>query len=199
MHSEQVLLFQFFFGFGLLVFTGACLYRRTRVDAFREQIFSLRDELFDYMWRHNLSYDLPAYRLTRLQLNGMIRLADRIHLFTFVVVVYQMYKQYFSGKKKKEIEIIQAIEDIEDGNRRRYFKAVHKQIASRLVHFVFLEGLGAFLFRPLQMAHKSLSILEFCYDFLYEATEDWAERLIKLGGDQEMARRVLGNNHARWV
>ena len=82
------------------------MYRLTRVDAFREDIFSIRDELFDYMWRNNLPYDMPAYRLTRLQLNGMIRVSDQIHLFTFVVVVYQMYRQYFSGVRKRDIEIM---------------------------------------------------------------------------------------------
>ncbi len=40
-----------------------------RLDCFRQNMFSVRDELFDYAAAGNISFDNPAYILLRLQMN----------------------------------------------------------------------------------------------------------------------------------
>jgi hypothetical protein len=68
-----------------LAFALVCLWvlvfmcwRTYRVDALRQQLFALRDELFDYATSGAISYDDPAYGKLRLLMNGMIRFAHRL-------------------------------------------------------------------------------------------------------------------------
>jgi len=53
-------------------------WRTYRVDALRQRLFALRDELFDYATSGAISYDDPAYWNLRLLMNGMIRFAHRL-------------------------------------------------------------------------------------------------------------------------
>lgn len=64
-------------------------YRAYRLDLLRFYIFRSRDELFEAADRGDLSFDSPAYGMTRQTLNGMIRFAHEIGLwrgvFAFLV------------------------------------------------------------------------------------------------------------------
>ena len=51
-----------------------------REDALRHQLFEIRDELFDYATRGEISFDSPAYGMMRTLLNGQIRHAHRARL-----------------------------------------------------------------------------------------------------------------------
>jgi len=44
-----------------------------RHDAFREDIFSVRDEMFLYAAQGNIEFDNPAYTLLRNRMNGLLR------------------------------------------------------------------------------------------------------------------------------
>ena len=61
--------------------------RLTKVDEYRERLFTLRDELFDYMWGNDLPFDDPAYLKLREYLNQGIRLAETFTLPIFLTVV----------------------------------------------------------------------------------------------------------------
>lgn len=74
--QEQVYLAQLLPTLMLATVVLSCVWRTTKVDCYRENMFTLRDELFDYMWRNGLSFDLRAYRLMREYINGSIRIAD---------------------------------------------------------------------------------------------------------------------------
>ena len=52
-----------------------------RLDGFRQEMFSLRDELFDYAYSGKIGFDDPAYRLLRQLMNGFIRYAHRLTFF----------------------------------------------------------------------------------------------------------------------
>jgi hypothetical protein len=70
--------------FALLVFW---LIPNYRLDLFRQEVFAVRDELFDYARAGNISFADPAYRLLRQSFNGFIRYAHRL---TFYKVVMTM-------------------------------------------------------------------------------------------------------------
>lgn len=67
-------------GIGLLILIAFFLRWYAR-DALRENLFAIRDEMFDYMWQHSLSFETPAYTMLRGSMNGLIRFAHRISLF----------------------------------------------------------------------------------------------------------------------
>jgi hypothetical protein len=56
-----------------------------RLDCFRQKMFQVRDELFDYAADGNIAFDDPAYILLRVQMNAMIRYGHQITLFRALV------------------------------------------------------------------------------------------------------------------
>ena len=52
-----------------------------RVDSFRQKMFSVRDEMFDFAADGNISFDDPAYILLRTQMNGLIRYGHQLTVF----------------------------------------------------------------------------------------------------------------------
>jgi hypothetical protein len=56
-----------------------------RLDCFRQNMFTVRDELFDYAASGNISFDDPAYVLLRRQMNGMIRYGHQLTVFRVLV------------------------------------------------------------------------------------------------------------------
>ena len=70
--------------FALLVFW---LIPNYRLDLFRQQVFCVRDELFDYARAGNISFKHPAYRLLRQSANGFIRYAHRLTFYRIVTTI----------------------------------------------------------------------------------------------------------------
>ena len=64
------------------------LYRDLRIDLFRQELFSLRDELFDYAASGAISFDHPAYGTLRMTMNGYTRFAHRMTLLQVLLYVY---------------------------------------------------------------------------------------------------------------
>ena len=91
--QEQLAIGNLCLSLGLIAFAIGYMYRRTRVDRYREHLFTLRDGLFDYIWKNDISFDLPAYRLMRTFLNGAIRVADKVTPLSFVAIVLIISRQ----------------------------------------------------------------------------------------------------------
>lgn len=56
------------------------LYRDYRVDQFRQSLFAIRDELFDFAADGNIGFDHAVYRGLRELINRQIRFGHRIRL-----------------------------------------------------------------------------------------------------------------------
>lgn len=63
--------------FGLVII-ALWLYRDYQVDVFRENLFELRNELFDFAATGGIPFDDPAYRGLRAVCNGYIRFGHRV-------------------------------------------------------------------------------------------------------------------------
>ena len=65
-------------------------YRDLRVDKFRQEMFALRDELFDYAGSSaQLSFDDTSYGILRSAINGFIRHGHRFTLWqTLATLVF---------------------------------------------------------------------------------------------------------------
>ena len=61
--------------------------RSMRVDSLRQKLFALRDEMFDFAFAGNISFNDPAYKLLRDQMNGLIRYAHQLTLFRLLISV----------------------------------------------------------------------------------------------------------------
>jgi hypothetical protein len=52
-----------------------------RLDSFRQNMFALRDELWDYAADGHISFEDPAYKLLRQLMNGFIRYAHQLTFY----------------------------------------------------------------------------------------------------------------------
>ena len=58
---------------------------RIVLDTFRQDLFAVRDELFDWFLSNNLSLSLPAYRESRKMMNTMIRHAGSLDYYSILL------------------------------------------------------------------------------------------------------------------
>lgn len=74
---------------GLIVLFALCFefWPDLRVDEFRQGMFSIRDELFDYAASGKIRFDHQAYKLLRQSMNGFIRYAHRLTFFQLVLTI----------------------------------------------------------------------------------------------------------------
>lgn len=63
------------------------LYRDYSVDRFRQDLFALRDEMFDFAAAGGVEFGHPAYGMLRLTMNGFVRWADGLHLLQIVLLL----------------------------------------------------------------------------------------------------------------
>src|SRR5580693_3775608 len=63
------------------------LWRDFRHDAFREDIFAVRDGMFLYAAEGNISFQHPAYTIVRDRMNGLLRHAYELTLTRMVLVL----------------------------------------------------------------------------------------------------------------
>jgi hypothetical protein len=94
-------------GLWALYFRG---YRAYRVDLFRDNLFRLRDELFDFAAAGEIAFDHEAYGLLRTMINGVIRGADRVGFLTVLIFA-------ITSQRELHAEIVPDIE-------RRWQKAL---------------------------------------------------------------------------
>lgn len=146
--EEHLRVVQFFLAVLVLWAWYVFMYKRTRTDRLREDLFTIRDELFDYMWQHELSYDLPAYQQMRDFLNGGIRFADQLNVIPLLLLSYLTR----SVRYRKEYSLLSSINEIDDPTARAYFEEVYNKIGSRFFRRVFLEGVHWPLFKLIQLA-----------------------------------------------
>lgn len=55
------------------------------LDRFRQSMFSVRDDLFDFAAKGNISFEDPAYVLLRRQMNGFIRFGHQLSVFRLLM------------------------------------------------------------------------------------------------------------------
>ena len=146
--EEHLRIVQFFLAVGVLWVWYIFMYKQTRADRLREDLFTIRDELFDYMWQHELSYDLPAYQRMRDFLNGGIRLADQFNLLFLLLLAYFTR----DARRREKFTLRTAIKDIDDPVTTAHFEEVYHRVALRLLSRVFLEGPQWLFFKPFAMA-----------------------------------------------
>jgi hypothetical protein len=72
---------------GFWVFVFCKMIPEWRLDSFRQNVFIVRDELFDYAADGYISFDHPAYILLRRQMNGLIRYGHHLTVFRGLMTI----------------------------------------------------------------------------------------------------------------
>jgi len=63
------------------------IFKPQREESCRSDIRRIRDDLFDFMWKHGLDYSDPGYVHSRNLMNGMMRLTNCVGAFEFLFLM----------------------------------------------------------------------------------------------------------------
>jgi len=98
-----------------------------RLDCYRQKMFAVRDELFDYAADGNISFDDPAYVLLRSQMNGMIRYGHQLTLFR--ISATWLMRTLLGDKPKNEWHESweRALENVSNDEARRQLGIFHER------------------------------------------------------------------------
>jgi hypothetical protein len=101
-----------------------------RVDRFRQDMFSIRDELFDYAASGAIEFSDPAYRLLRQSMNGFIRYAHRLTLFQ-VLLTMSIWRLWGSTPERTwAMEFGKAVANVRNEEARERISQLHERALS---------------------------------------------------------------------
>jgi hypothetical protein len=114
------------------------LYRDYRIDAYRQRLFALRNQLWDYAAAGNISFDHPAYLIVRSRMNGLIRFA---HLLSFIWVLtglaMRRVRPFPELEAEATLHLDQALETLEPATADK-LRAFHQDALFRAAEHVIL-------------------------------------------------------------
>ena len=103
-------------------------WRSYRVDALRDRLFALRDQVFDYAATGAIEFDHPAYGRLRGTLNSMIRFAHRITFGRLVLAVVAHAVSPLPGELNPTKDWLEALETVPSKEARERLLRFHQQM-----------------------------------------------------------------------
>src|SRR5882762_3750422 len=134
----------------VLVFVMFRLWPEQRIDLFRQQMFALRDELFDFAADENVSFEHPAYKLLRELMNGFIRYAHNLTPYRTLMSFLKWKYGHGSGPIKLWNEAWEkAINEVEDSDVRTQLNLFHSRATMLVMSQLLLSPGLLFLVLPI--------------------------------------------------
>lgn len=122
-----------------LVFVMFWLYRDYYVDDLRQDLFALRDELFDAAAAGKIPFDDPAYGMLRRTLNGFIRFGHRLNLVeTILLLIMPGTRQLLAETGPKFDQKWQKVTANISSESRAVVDDVYQRMNGRAVLHLFL-------------------------------------------------------------
>jgi hypothetical protein len=122
----------------ILLFVVIRLWASLRLDLFRQEMFALRDRMFDYAMDGNIDFSHPAYRLLRKSMNGFIRYAHNLTFYRLTVTMLQWRVLSHRPELKWAEEWNKALEEIPNEAVRRDLITFHTQSATLVAKRIVL-------------------------------------------------------------
>lgn len=122
----------------LLVILWFWLYRDYRVDAARQKLFEIRDELFDYANSGKISFEDPAYERLRRTINGFVRFAHRMNLIHILIMSIVLKKKHYKIHTFQE-KLTQEIKNLEE-EKKDIYRSIHFRINYTIVEYLVLSS-----------------------------------------------------------
>lgn len=141
------------FGLWIVVYY---LWRDFRNDSYREDIFSVRDEMFLYAADGNIPFDHPAYTLLRTRMNGLLRHGHELTLTRLLILlaVYDNVRSLsFSAWER-------AVEQLPDKTRERMKDFNLRINIFVLQHLVYLSFFRYIALRPLMFVIRIRDVMD---------------------------------------
>lgn len=148
-----------------------------RRDAFREDIFSIRDEMFMYAAEGNISFDDPAYTILRNRMNGILR-----HGHEFTLTRMALIMMTHGDAKPKELILWEAAMEKLPASVQDQMRDFNVRVAIFVLqHVVFYSFFRYIVVRPIMFFVKVHRVIESPavasgVERLESETLEWEER-----------------------
>lgn len=103
------------------------LWAGARLDSFRQEMFIVRDELFDYAASGQIGFNDPVYRLLRQLMNGFIRYGHQLTFFRICMEVALVRTLGQKPSMKWTTEWERAMGNVKDVEVKRCLEAFHSR------------------------------------------------------------------------
>jgi hypothetical protein len=127
---------------------GCWIYRGFRDDLLRQDLFDLRDQLFDIAAAKEIEFNHPAYGLLRSTINGFMLAADRMSLTSLVMFSIAGQPELRKAQSSYAQRWDAALGSLPEGARAKLVK-IRDRLNDRLImHVVATSPLMWVLFVP---------------------------------------------------
>jgi len=109
----------------LIAFVLLKFWAEARLDSFRQKMFALRDELFDFAADGNIGFADEAYRLLRQSMNGTIRYAHQLTFFRVCMTMAEIEFASLGARSDWSADWQRALGTISDRQVREKMEAFH--------------------------------------------------------------------------
>ena len=117
-------------GLALLILSNLAIWPSLRVDRSRQDMFAVRDQLFDYAASEKIGFDHQAYRLLRQSMNGFIRYAHRLTFFQLLLTVLRWRALFETPELKWDENWRRSIRSIQDSGVQSCLEHFHARAMS---------------------------------------------------------------------
>lgn len=107
-------------------------YQQYRVDLLRHRLFLIRDDLYAAAARGEISFNDPAYGMTRKTLNGMLRFAHELGLLQILALLWADRQRQDSQEYRHRYN--KALASLTNDQRALVVEVRHKMHVAILVH-----------------------------------------------------------------
>jgi hypothetical protein len=98
-----------------------------RLDSFRQTMFTLRDQLWDYAAAGTISFDDPAYMLLRKLMNGFIRYGHQLTFFRVLMTTLHWHSFGQAPELTWHNKWNRALSQVKDPETRTFLENAHQR------------------------------------------------------------------------
>lgn len=118
---------------GLLVWLVFFAYQTYRVDKLRQDLFAIRDALFDEALTEKISFDSEVYVVARQVTNGMIRFGHRLNALSMLILGVLQVRESMRVPRMHIDEILARASDSEKEIFVKFMNAVNLRVAKHVL------------------------------------------------------------------
>jgi len=126
--EESACILHLCFALALLWVLIFVCWKNYRVDQLRQNLFALRDDLFDFALTGAVAFDHPAYGKLRTTINGMIRFAHRIAFPRILLAVLTERIWHDPSKRTPFEEWQEAVDTIRSTEVQERLRELHQRM-----------------------------------------------------------------------
>ena len=123
----------------VFIFVLYSLWPSQRIDLFRQQMFVLRDELFDFALEGSIDFDDPAYTQLRELMNGFIRYAHNLTAYRTLMSFLRWKCTSNEPLKGWAISWEHALSNVQDKNVRTKLEEFRSKASMLVVSQIILS------------------------------------------------------------